>query len=125
VPTPRAYVIEAAAAARFIPVLDAQGLRWETLSAPRRAKVERVKFLRLEEPYDELYQRYKDRQLVARQPQVELDLPAGTLIVPLDQDLARRAIQVLEPCLLYGLYGYPGFRELAKPGTDLPVSRLF
>jgi hypothetical protein len=125
VPTPRAYVIEAAAAARFIPVLEAQGLRWETLSAPRRVKVERVKFLRLEEPYDELYQRYKDRQLVARQPQMELDLPAGTLIVPLDQDLGRRAIQVLEPCLLYGLYGYPGFRELAKPGADLPVARLF
>ena len=125
VPTPRAYVIEAAAAARFIPVLEAQGLRWETLAAPRRAKVERVKFLHLEEPYDELYQRYKDRQLVARQPQTELDLPAGTLIVPLDQDLARRAIQVLEPCLLYGLYGYPGFRELARPGADLPVARLF
>jgi hypothetical protein len=56
---------------------------------------------------------------------VALDLPAGTLIVPLDQDLARRAIQVLDPCLLYGLYGYPGFRELARPGLDLPVARLF
>ena len=125
VPTPRAYVIEAAVAARFIPVLEAQGLRWEALAAPRRAKIERVKFLRLEEPYDELYQRYKDRQVVARQPLANLELPAGTLIVPLDQDLARRAIQVLDPCLLYGLYGYPGFRELAKPGLDLPVSRLF
>ncbi len=125
VPTPRAYAIEAAAAARFIPVLEAQGLRWETLAAPRRVKVERVKFLRLEEPYDDLYQRYKDRQLAAREPLTELELPAGTLIVPLDQDLARRAIQILDPCLLYGLYGYPGFRELAKPGLDLPVSRLF
>jgi hypothetical protein len=125
VPTPRAYAIDPAAAARFIPVLEAQGLRWETLSAPRRAKVERVRFLRLEEPYDELYQRYRDRQIVQRQPQVEVDLPTGTLVVTLDQDLARRAIQVLEPCLLYGLYGYPGFRELSRPGTDLPVSRLF
>jgi hypothetical protein len=125
VPTPRAYAIEAGAAARFIPVLEAQGLRWETLAEPRRARVERVKLLRLEAPYDDLYQRYKDRQIVERQPQAELELPAGTLIVPLDQDLARRAIQVLDPCLLYGLYGYPGFRELARPGADLPVSRLF
>ena len=125
VATPRAYAIEPAAAARFVPVLEAQGLRWETLSAPCRARVERVKLLRLEEPYDELYQRYKDRQIVARQPMAEVDLPAGTLIVPLDQDLARRAIQVLEPCLLYGLYGYPCFRELAKPGAELPVSRVF
>lgn len=125
VPTPRAYAIEPAAAARFLPVLEAQGLRWETLAKPRRAKVERVKLLRLEEPFDDLYQRYKDRQIVTRLPQTDVDLPEGTLIVPLDQDLARRAIQVLEPCLLYGLYGYPGFRELAKPGADLPVSRIF
>jgi hypothetical protein len=125
VPTPRAYVIAAAAAARFIPVLEAQGLRWETLRAPRRAQIERVKLVRMEEPYDELYQRYKDRHIVTRQPLADLDLPVGTLIVPLDQELSRRAIQVLEPCLLYGLYGYPGFREWAKPGTDLPVSRLF
>ncbi len=125
VPTPRAYAIDPAAAARFLPVLAAQGLQWETLAAPRQARVERVKLLRIEEPYDELYQRYKDRQIVERQPQTDLELPAGTLIVPLDQELARRAIQVLEPCLLYGLYGYPGFRELAKPGVNLPVSRLF
>jgi hypothetical protein len=52
-------------------------------------------------------------------------LPPGALFVPLDQPLARRAIQVLEPCLLYGLYGYSSFRDLAKPGADLPVSRLF
>ena len=125
VPTPRAYAIDPSAAARFRPVLEAQGLRYETLTAPRRARVERVRLLRLEEPYDELYQRYKDRQIVERQAPAELDLPVGTLVVPLGQDLARRAIQVLEPCLLYGLYGYPGFRESAKPGAFLPVSRLF
>jgi len=44
--------------------------------------------------------------------------------VPLDQPLARRAIEVLEPCLLYGLYSYPSFRALAQPGGFLPVQRL-
>ena len=89
--------------------------------------MEAVRLLRLEEPFDPLYQRYKDRQIVERQAAAERDLPAGTLVVSLDQDpaLARRAIQVLEPCLLYGLYGYPGFRALAVPGSILPVSRLF
>jgi len=125
VPTPRAYAIVPSAAARFLPVLEAQGLRWETLVAPRRVRVERVRLIRIEAPYDDLYQRYKDRQIVQRQSQAEDDLPAGTLIVPLDQELARRAIQALDPCLLYGLYGYPGFRELAQPGADLPVSRIF
>jgi hypothetical protein len=125
VPTPRAYAIDAAAAARFIPVLEAQGLRFETLAAPRRARVERVRLLRIEGPYDDLYQRYADRQITERRPAAEVDLAPGTLLVPLDQDLGRRAIQVLDPCLLYGLYGYPGFRELARPDADLPVSRLF
>jgi hypothetical protein len=125
VPTPKAYAIATATANHFIPVLEAQGIRFEALSAPRKAKVEQVKLLRIEAPYDDLYQRYQDRQIVARQPQADTELPAGTLIVPLDQDLARRAIQVLEPCLLYGLYGYPGFRELAVPGAALPVARLF
>lgn len=125
VATPRAYAIRPDAAGLFLPVLEAQGLRWEVLEAPRRARGERVKLLRMEASYDELYQRYKDRQIVQRQPLANLDLPAGTVIVPLDQDLARRAIQVLEPCLRHGLYGYPGFRELATPGTLLPVTRLF
>lgn len=125
VPTPRAYAIAPEAAARFLPVLEAQGLTWRTLGTPEAVQVEPVRLLRLEEPYDELYQRYKDRQIVARLPRAAASLPAGTLLVPLDQPLARRAIQVLEPCLLYGLYGYPGFREWAAPGTLLPVSRVF
>jgi hypothetical protein len=125
VPTPRAYAIDAAAATRFFPVLEAQGLTWETLTQARRLKVERVKLLRVEAPYDELYQRYEDRQVVERLPLAEVEFPAGTLIVTLHQELSRRAIQVLEPCLLYGLYGYPGFRELARPGAELPISRVF
>ena len=125
VPTPKAYAIDAAAAARFTPLLTSHGLHWETLTRPRRVRIEPCRVLRLEDTYDSLYQRYKDRVIVERQPQVEVDLPAGTILVALNQDLARRAIQVLEPCLLYGLYGYPGFRELARPTADLPVSRLF
>jgi hypothetical protein len=125
VATPRGYVIDAGAAERFAPVLAAQGLVFETLTAPRRLKLERCRLLRLEEPYDPLYQRYPDRVLVEPRPAAEEELAKGSLIVPLDQDLARRAIQLLEPNLLYGLYGYPGFRDCARPGADLPVSRLF
>lgn len=125
VPTPRAYAIAPGAAARFRPVLEAQGLTWRTVTEPERAQVESVRLVRLEEPYDALYQRYKDRQIVTRLPLAAADLPVGTLVVPMDQPLARRAIQVLEPCLLYGLYGYPDFREWAAPGTLLPVSRCF
>ena len=125
VPTPRAYAIDPTAAERFRPVLEAQGLAFERLDRPRAVDLERVRLVRLEEPYDPLYQRYKDRQIVERLPRTRAELPAGTLLVSLEQDLARRAVQVLEPCLLYGLYGYPGFKAFAVPGAPLPVARVF
>jgi len=124
VPTPRAYVIEARAAALFRPVLEAHGLTFRVVAAPERLEAEPCRLARLEEPYDELYQRYENRTVVTRGPAAARAFPAGTLIVPLDQPLARRAIQVLEPCLLYGLYSYPEFRALALPDGTLPVLRL-
>ncbi len=124
VPTPRAYVIEARVAKAFLPLLEHHGLRYRELKAPETLKTERCRLVRLEEPYDELYQRYENRQIVARDAAAERELPVGTLIVALDQPLARRAIQVLEPCLLYGLYSYPEYRALKLPDGTLPVQRL-
>jgi len=124
VPTPRAYVIEARGAATFRPLMEHHGLSFRTLSAPEKMRTERCRLLRLEAPYDDLYQRYENRQVVARDAAAERELLPGTLVVPLDQPLARRAIQVLEPCLLYGLYSYPEFRALALPDGTLPVLRL-
>lgn len=124
VPTPRAYVIEARVAATFRPLLEHHGLSFRTLSAPVTMKTERCRLVRLEAPYDDLYQRYENRQIVARDAAVERELAVGSLVVPLDQPLARRAVQVLEPCLLYGLYSYPSFRALALPDGTLPVLRL-
>ena len=124
VPTPRAYVIEARAAKAFRPLLEHHGLSFRELASPERLRTERCRLVRLDEPYDELYQRYENRQIVARDGAAEREFPAGTLIVPLDQSLARRAIQVLEPCLLYGLYGYAEFRTLRQPDGTLPVHRL-
>ena len=124
VPTPRAYAIEPRVAALFRPLLEHHGLRFEALLSARKVRAEACRLLRLEVPYDELYQRYGDRQIVSREPAAEVLLAPGTLLVPLDQPLARRAIQVLEPCLLYGLYGYPEFRALVAADGRLPVLRL-
>jgi len=124
VPTPRAYVIEARVAPTFRPLLEHHGLSFRTLSRPEKMKAERCRLVRLEAPYDDLYQRYENRQIVAREAVVERELAVGSLVVPLDQPLARRAVQVLEPCLLYGLYSYPEYRALALPDGTLPVLRL-
>lgn len=123
VATPRAYVIDAAAAGVFKALLDRHGIRYvQAGAAPLQA--ERCRLLRVEEGYDDLYGRYENRQIVARDPAAGHTFPEGSLLVPLDQPLARSAIGILEPCLLYGLYSYQDFRTLALPDGTLPVWRV-
>lgn len=125
VPTPRAYAIAPEAAARFRPVLEGHGLTFTTLTSPQTLPAETCRLLRYEAPEDPDYRRHADRTWVQRGPRQTQPLPVGTLVVPLDQPLALRAVQVLEPCLLYGLYSYADFRALAAPDGTLPVRRLF
>lgn len=124
VPTPVAYAIDAGAAAPFIRVLEAQGIRFEVLAAPRRLRAEKCRLLRLEEAEDPLYARYENRQIVTRGALEEKEFPAGSVLVSLDQPLARLAIVVLEPCMLYGIYADPTFRGLARADGTLPVWRV-
>ena len=124
VPTPSGYLIDASAAVPFRALLDRHGLRYEVLTSPVERKAERCRLLRVEAPYDDLYERYGNRQIVAREEAARHTCPAGSLVVPLDQPLARCAVGVLEPCLLYGLYSYTEFSALAQPDGTLPVWRL-
>jgi hypothetical protein len=122
VPTPRAYVIDGSAATTFKALLDRHGIRYQAV--PAGTIVERCRLLRVEAGYDELYGRYENRQIVAREPGAGHAFPEGSLLVPLDQPLARCAIGILEPCLLYGLYSYRDFSALAQPDGTLPVWRV-
>jgi len=124
VPAPRGYAVDAAAAGAFRAVLDRHGIAYEVLAAPSGRKAEMCRLARLEEGYDDTYGRYGNRQIVQRSPAAERTFPAGTLIVTLDQPLARSAVGILEPCLLYGIYGYPAFRALVAQDGTMPVWRL-
>lgn len=124
VPTPSGYLIDAAAATPFRALLDRQGLRYEVLASASTRPAERCRLLRVEAPYDDLYERYGNRQIVARDEAAAHTFPEGSLVVPLDQPLARTAVGVLEPCLIYGLYSYTEFSVLAQPDGTLPVWRL-
>nr|WP_320132200.1 M14 family zinc carboxypeptidase [uncultured Holophaga sp.] len=124
VPTPTGYAVEPRAAARFRPVLEAQGLHYEVLEHSLKVQVEACRLERFEAPADPLYHRHPFRQIVSRGSARERELGPGTLLVTLDQPLARRAIQILEPCMLFGLYSYAGFRALAEADGTLPVLRL-
>ncbi len=120
-PTPWGYAVASDAAGIFRVLLGAHGISFESVTAGRTVATSRCRLLRLEEEYDEVYHRYEGRQIVTcaeAQPQT---LPAGTLLVALDQPAARTAAAVLDPRMLYGLYQYPPFRALVGEYGTLPV----
>lgn len=124
VPTPRAYAVTPEAAPALRTLLERHGIPFETLSAPRAATVERATLLRVEEEFDELYNRYEGRQVVKREEATAVELPPGSLLVPLEREDALRAALLLEPAALYGLWQYPRFRALVGKDGELPVVRV-
>jgi hypothetical protein len=62
--------------------------------------------------------------VVERLPAAETRLEPGTLVVTLDADQWRRAVVLLEPCQLFGLYQYDRFRATVGEDGVVPVVRL-
>ncbi len=61
-----------------------------------------------------------ERQAVSRPRR----FAAGSLLVSLDQPYRLRAVMVLEPCQLYGLYGNQLFRDTVAADGTIPVFRM-
>jgi len=124
VPAPRAYAVTPEAAPAFRALLDRHGIPFETVGASRRVRAERGTLLRVEEEFDDLYGRYEGRQIVKRGEAGAFDLPAGSLLVPLEGEAALRAALLLEPASLYGLFQYPRWRALVGPDGAIPLLRV-
>jgi hypothetical protein len=124
VPTPLAYAVEPRAADRYTALLANHGIPFERLSLPRTVVAETCTLVRVEDDFDEVYSRYEGRQIVRRGPARELQLPAGTVWVPLVGEAALRAALVLEPAMMYGLYQYPSFRRLVGEKGSMPIVRV-
>jgi hypothetical protein len=90
----------------------------------RTVSAEAVTLVRVEDEFDEVYNRYEGRQIVRRGEARATELAAGSLFVPLEGEAAVRAALVLEPAALYGLYQYPRFKALAGKDGTLPVLRV-
>lgn len=124
VPTPLGYAVEPAAAAEIGALLARHGLGYETLAAPRAVTAESCTLLRVEEEFDELYGRYGGRTIVKRGAAKAVELPAGSLWVPLAGPDALRAAILLEPTAMYGLWQYPRLRALVAWDGTIPVRRV-
>ncbi len=126
VPAPQGYLIEAPAATIFQDLLDRHGIQYELLSSERNFKtVESCRLERIEEEFDPLYARYGGRQIANRKAVRSQDFAKGTLFVPLNQkNYARKAVLILEPIKLYGLYQYEQFHNHVHADSTLPVYRV-
>lgn len=124
VPTPLGYSVEPAAAAEIGALLKRHGLAFETIAAPRTVTAESCALLRVEEEFDDLYGRYGGRTIVKRGAAKAVELPAGSLWVPLEGPDALRAAILLEPTAMYGLWQYPRLRALVAWDGTLPVRRV-
>jgi hypothetical protein len=124
VATPEAYVIDAGQAAPYAELLDRHGITYQRLDSPTELVVEGAVLERVEDEDDPLYERYGGRQIVSRRPVGRRVFEPGALLVPVDQPLAVRVLQLLEPTQLYGLYQYPDFQETVAWDGTLPVWRV-
>jgi hypothetical protein len=121
---PRAYVVDRAAAPEFAALLERHALPHETLPAARSLAAERCVLVRVEEDFDELYQRYEGRQIVTRETAAAREFEAGSLLVRLDGLDGRRAAGLLEPTVLFGLFQYAPYRALVATDGTVPVWRI-
>ena len=124
VPTPLGYAVDPKAAPEIAALLARHGLAFETLGAPRTLEAETSTLLRVEEEFDDVYSRYGGRTIVKRGAARAMELPAGSLWVPLEGEGALRAAMVLEPNAMYGLWQYPRLRALVGADGTIPVRRV-
>ncbi|UCH92967.1 MAG: hypothetical protein JSV88_22105 [Candidatus Aminicenantes bacterium] len=124
VPTPGAYIIHANDSSGFISLLDRHAIPYSILREPGTFMAESCQLIRIEEPFDEVYFRYEGRQIVKQNKAEKKEFPAGSVLVPIRPLHGIRAILILEPMKLYGLFKYPEFQKMVKENKILPVWRV-
>ncbi len=116
--------IAAAQADIYADLLDRHGIAYHRLEHDLELEAEGTKLIRIEAEDDPIYGRYGGRQIVQPLPREKHLFRTGALIVAVEQQFAARAVQLLEPRLLYGLYQYAEFQETVSWTGTIPVWHL-
>ena len=124
---PRAYAVVAdgtGALERVRALLTLHGIRTERVTSPRGAAAEAVvpgAIVRSERAF----QGHEEIRLVnSRRERRTLSLPTGSLIVPMDQPLARLAFHLLEPTSDDGVLTWNFLDDWLVEGKDVPIFRV-
>ena len=103
-------------------LLRAHGLRADALERAQTRRVERFRIDSVQVE-DEPYQNRRPQTLVGAYEAAEVTLPAGTLVVPVDQPLGRLAVALLEPRAADGVAYWGVLEEPLRPSSFYPIAR--
>jgi hypothetical protein len=104
-------------------LLDAHGVRFSRLETAVSRAVERFAIDSSAQAANE-FQGHKERAVFGRWTAVSVTLPAGTVVVPLDQPLARLVFTLLEPRSDDGIVAWNLVDDAVAKG-QYPVLRGF
>ena len=124
VEVPEAYLVGESHAAVFEALLSNHGIPFTLIAEPIDLMVEYCQLDSIETEFDAIYHRYGGRAIVTRQEAKQVEVPAGSLMIPIELKSARKVVALLEPLMMYGLYQYPNYKELVDESGRMPVSRL-
>lgn len=119
---PAAYLVPPALG-DVLDVLAAHGIEMRALSEPATRQVEVFRITASSQAERE-FQGHRERTLEGRWESATRELPAGTVVVPMDQPLARLAFLLLEPRSDDGLVNW-NLLDPALEGADTyPIPRV-
>ncbi len=120
IPYPKAWCLTDPPAA-VLEVLRLHGLRFEVLPRGRRCRVEVFEIHGLRRAR-RLYQGHHELRLEGGYVERGIEVPAGAVLIPADQPLARVAAQLLEPVSEDSLYTWEFFE--VRKGGEAPTLRI-
>ena len=120
---PAAYLIPAGLG-EVLDRLAVHGIRTAPLASDRELEVEEFRITASRQS-DEEFQGHRQRTLEGAWSGVRRRVPAGTLVVPMDQPLARLAFLLLEPRSDDGLANWNVLDPELEDAESYPVLRTF
>jgi hypothetical protein len=118
---PAAYLVPASLD-RVVDLLEAHGIRFAPLAAERAIDVEEFEIASTEAA-PRAFQNHRERNVTGSYHRVTRTLPAGTIVVPMDQPLARLAFTLLEPRSDDGVVDWNVLDDVLEKEKTYPIRR--
>ncbi len=118
---PAAYLVPAALD-RVVGLLEAHGIRFSTLAHEASLQVEEFE-IASNEAAGRAFQNHRERTITGSYHPATRTIPAGTIVVPMDQPLARLAFTLLEPRSDDGVMDWNILDEALDQAKTYPIVR--